>query len=76
MPSCSICLEFNRGAAGHFANVQARQSNVLCVAVSQMIRDAAAGRVGPVTRIGVGTYVDEKVRSQQHKLSMGSVTQV
>lgn len=31
-------------------------------AVSQMIRDAAAGRVGPVTRIGMGTYVEERVR--------------
>ena len=26
-----------------------------------MIRDSAAGRVGPVTNIGIGTYVDEKV---------------
>jgi len=31
--------------------------------VSQMIRDSAAGRVGPVTSIGIGTYVDEKVCS-------------
>ena len=34
--------------------------------ISQMIRDSAAGRVGPVTRIGVGTYVDEKVGNLYH----------
>ena len=28
-----------------------------------MIRDAASGRIGPVTRIGMGTFVEEKVRS-------------
>ena len=42
--------------------------------VSQMIRDAAAGRVGPVTRIGIGTYVSEKVRRSRQVAGHASDT--
>ena len=54
-----LCPEFGP----HLRSGAIRGVNLPLGAVSHMIRDCAAGRPGPLSRVGIGTFVDPRERN-------------